>query len=115
MNKIISLALIFSLIQVELYTQEIVQLPLGEVPSSLSWDNEEKQYHSDIWLTEVVTNVSKPSMRVFRPAEGQSNGTAVIICPCPFSIACGTVAPNVSSVGRSVASSTTSPLAGGCQ
>ena len=81
MNKIISLALIFSLIQVELYTQEIVHLPLGEVPSSLSWDNEEKQYHSNIWLTEVVTNVSKPSMRVFRPAEGQSNGTAVIICP----------------------------------
>jgi len=40
---------------------------------------EEREYFSEIFNTEVVTNVTDPSLEVFLPARG--NGTAVIIAP----------------------------------
>ncbi|HSB74341.1 MAG TPA: alpha/beta hydrolase [Terriglobales bacterium] len=41
----------------------------------------EKEYFSKVWNTEVVTNVTKPSLTVFRPPAALRNGTAIVICP----------------------------------
>jgi acetyl esterase/lipase len=58
--------------------QEIVELP-HEKNTTVSWQGGEKAYFSQIWQNEVVTNVSIPTMEVFRPA--QPNGTSVIVAP----------------------------------
>jgi acetyl esterase/lipase len=63
-----------------LFSQEIVELPISEVPN-VEWLSNEKKYFSTIWQTETVTNVSKPSMQVFRPSQDVNTGTAVIIAP----------------------------------
>src|SRR5208282_5986386 len=41
----------------------------------------EKQYFSKLWNTEVVANVTKPTLMLFKPAPEQKNGTAVVIVP----------------------------------
>ena len=58
--------------------QEIISLPY-EKTSQTNWVGDEKTYFSKQWNTQVVTNVSMPTMEVFRPAKG--NGTSVIIAP----------------------------------
>ena len=75
--------LIFSLLLLSagfLSAQEIVELP-KEHTGEIMWTGGEKEFFSNIWQTEVVTNVSKPTMEVFRPAEDNNTGTAVIIAP----------------------------------
>jgi acetyl esterase/lipase len=51
----------------------------GSSPAAESYP--EKQYFSKIWNTDVVTNVTKPTLTVFLPAPGTANGTAIVICP----------------------------------
>ncbi len=58
--------------------QEIIEVPYEKV-DGVNWENEEKQYRSEIWNNEVVTNVSVPTMEVFRPQN--PNGTSVIVAP----------------------------------
>ena len=57
------------------------RIPLypGAAPGSESWTQEEMSYHSDIFQTRVVTNVSSPSLEAFIPENG--NGAAVVIAP----------------------------------
>ncbi|MEB8329675.1 alpha/beta hydrolase [Flavobacteriaceae bacterium KMM 6897] len=62
------------------FSQEIVQLP-SENTMDLIWGSPEKTYFSEIWQTQVVTNVSKPSMEIFKPDPSITNGTSVIIAP----------------------------------
>jgi len=61
--------------------QKPVRLYPADLPGSQNWKNPEKQYFSPIWNTEVVTNVSQPTLTVFAPDTGTANGTAVVICP----------------------------------
>jgi acetyl esterase/lipase len=61
--------------------QEVIPLYAGTPPGSAPEDYPEKQYFSKLWNTEVVSNVTKPSLTVFRPAPDQSNGTAIIVVP----------------------------------
>lgn len=61
--------------------QEIVDLPIAKNDASINWPDQEKDYFSNIWQTRVITNVSKPSMMVYRAPEGIATGTSVIICP----------------------------------
>ena len=63
-----------------LNAQNIITLPY-ENPEGIFWINSEKEYYSEIIKTEVVTNVSVPTMEVFKPANSIANGTAVIIAP----------------------------------
>ncbi len=59
--------------------QEIINVP-HQKSNEVIWEGGEKKYHSNIWNNEVVTNVSVPTMKMFRP-EGKPNGTSVIIAP----------------------------------
>ena len=58
----------------------------------------EKEYFSKIWNTEVVTNVTKPSLTVFKPSPELRNGTALVICPGG-----GFMALSINSEGNDVA------------
>ncbi len=64
---------------VYLKAQEIIELS-HEDPGNIQWAESTKEYYSNDWKTQVLTNVSKPTMEVFKPANG-SNGTGVILAP----------------------------------
>lgn len=61
-------------------SQEIIELPF-EKNAHVEWIGDEKEYFSQIWQTQVVTNVSIPTMQVFKADAAISNGTSVIIAP----------------------------------
>ncbi len=77
--KRIFTTLFFSLMLIPLSAQQD-SIPLPYQPASeVSWEGPEKEYDTSIWQTRVVTNVSVPSMTVFRPET--ANGAAVVIAP----------------------------------
>ncbi len=94
MKKFIAL-FIFMQLSILAQSQEIIMLP-HENSSGTLWEGKEKEYFSDIWQTQVVTNVSVPTMEVFRPEN--PNGTAVIIAPGG-----GLFALSINSEGKEVA------------
>jgi acetyl esterase/lipase len=65
--------------------QEVITLypgtPPGTSPGSTQENYPEKEYFSKAWNTEVVANVTKPTLTVFKPSPELRNGTAVVICP----------------------------------
>jgi acetyl esterase/lipase len=61
--------------------QESVRLYPGVAPGSEEWTHSEKRYHSQIWNTEVVTNVVEPTLLVFLPEAGKATGTGAVIAP----------------------------------
>ncbi len=81
MNKQVFILLACLAMTVSSVAQEIVELPISKSNEYPTWKGEEKEYFSEIWQTKVVTNVSKPTMEVFRPDPALSNGTSVVICP----------------------------------
>ena len=60
--------------------QDIIELPY-ENPKGITWTHNEKEYYLESWQTEIVTNISVPTMEVFKPVDNKGNGTAVIIAP----------------------------------
>ena len=68
------------LIYIDVTAQEIINLPKSN-DSGIAWENPEKEYFSNIWTTQVVTNVSQPSMEVFRPKAEDNVGAAVVVAP----------------------------------
>jgi acetyl esterase/lipase len=61
--------------------QDVIPLYPGTPPGSAPENYPEKAYFSKAWNTEVVSNVTKPTLTVFKPAPELKNGTAVVICP----------------------------------
>lgn len=57
----------------------VIPLYPGKAPGSESSTAQEQSYYSDIFNTEVVTNVSVPTLTAFLPSD--PNGAAVIIAP----------------------------------
>jgi acetyl esterase/lipase len=78
--------------------QDVIALYPGAAPGSGPADYAEKEYFSKTWNTEVVTNVTKPTLTVFRPATGTGNGSAIVICPGG-----GFMALSITSEGNDVA------------
>jgi acetyl esterase/lipase len=50
-------------------------------PDAARWTQPERSYHSTIFGTEVVTNVSEPSLRAYPVPRDRANGAAVVIAP----------------------------------
>jgi acetyl esterase/lipase len=80
MKAITTFALLLAL-AVTASAQQVIKLYPGAPPGSEQWTHQEKEYYSDIWRTQVVTNVTQPTLTVFKPAAGTANGTAVVVCP----------------------------------
>jgi predicted peptidase len=59
----------------------VIPLYEGTVPGSENWNWTEAENDNNGWQTKVVYNVSRPTLTVFAPEAGRSNGTSVIICP----------------------------------
>lgn len=59
------------------------EIPLNSIPAPAGavWKTPERQYYSTIFRTEVVTNVSKPTITAYLPNPAIANGTAVIVAP----------------------------------
>jgi acetyl esterase/lipase len=78
--------------------QDVIPLYPGTPPGSAPENYPEKEYFSKIWNTEVVANVTKPTLTTFKPAPEQKNGTAVVVCPGG-----GFMALSITSEGNDVA------------
>ncbi len=61
--------------------QDVIPLYPGAAPGSSDENYPEKAYFSKTWNTDVVTNVTKPSLTAFKPSPELRNGSAVVICP----------------------------------
>src|SRR5271168_5155789 len=61
--------------------QDVITLYPGAAPGSAQENYPEKEYFSKSWNTEVIANVTKPTLTVFKPSPELRNGTAVVICP----------------------------------
>ena len=83
MNKLRAMGLValFLLLASAAQGQKVIRLYPGAAPGSENSKNEEKEYFSPLWNTQVVTNVSQPTLTVFAPEAGGANGTAVVIWP----------------------------------
>jgi acetyl esterase/lipase len=78
--------------------QDVIPLYPGNAPGSTQENYPEKEYFSKSWNTEVVANVTKPTLTVFKPSPELRNGTAVVICPGG-----GFMALSINSEGNDVA------------
>ncbi len=61
--------------------QDVIPLYPGTAPGSTPETYPEKQYFSKTWNTEIATNVTRPTLTVFKPSPELKNGTAIVICP----------------------------------
>lgn len=63
--------------------QQVIKLPVDPATATPTSSNREKEkdYYSDIWRTQVITNVSEPTLLVYKPEKQDTLKTAVIICP----------------------------------
>ena len=76
MKRLILLTCIFT--SMNILAQKMVDLPFKSDPN-VNWSTAEKEYYSDIWETNVITNVAIPRLEVFEA--DQPNGTSVIVAP----------------------------------
>ncbi len=63
------------------FAQQVIELPIsgGSKPAE---SNAERQYFSKVWNTEIATNVTHPSLTVYKPAAGSAvNDVGIVICP----------------------------------
>ena len=63
------------------HAQDVIPLYSGTAPGSKAADYPEKEYFSKVWNTEIVTNVTRPTLTVFKPSPELKNGTAIVVCP----------------------------------
>lgn len=61
--------------------QDVIPLYPGTAPGSTQESYPEKEYFSNRWNAEIVTNVTRPTLTVFKPSAELRNGTAIVICP----------------------------------
>ncbi|WP_239985833.1 MULTISPECIES: alpha/beta hydrolase [Arenibacter] len=79
MKNFILFLLAFPISQM-IFSQEIVILP-HENKTELIWQGGEKSTYSEQWQTELISNVSTPTLQIFRAAPSLNTGTSVIIAP----------------------------------
>jgi acetyl esterase/lipase len=72
---------LLALLASSLSAQEVIHLYSGAAPGSEDWNYPEKQYFSKTWNTEVVSNVTQPTLTVYKPDPAVANGTSIVICP----------------------------------
>jgi len=61
--------------------QDVIPLFPGKAPGTTDESYPEKAYFSKAWNTDVVTNVTRPTLTVFKPAPELKINSAVVICP----------------------------------
>ncbi|MEZ4870617.1 MAG: alpha/beta hydrolase fold domain-containing protein [Caldilineaceae bacterium] len=59
----------------------IIRLYDGAAPGSERWRQQEQENFSQPWQTQVVFNVTDPTLTLVAPDPAVANGTAIVICP----------------------------------
>ena len=62
-------------------TETVIRLYDGAAPGSEQWQHQEQENFSPLWRTQVVFNVTDPTLTVMAPDPATANGTALVICP----------------------------------
>ena len=81
--KTFTVRLLFAVLSMAVFAtaQDVVPLYPGTPPGSTQENFPEKQYFSKVWNEDVVANVTRPTLTIFKPSPELKNGTAVVICP----------------------------------
>jgi acetyl esterase/lipase len=74
----LSIVLLYS---IQCWSQKVVRLYEGKAAGSENWNWSEKQMFSPIFNTQIVYNVTDPTLTVFLPEKSIATGMAVIIAP----------------------------------
>lgn len=81
MNKLIFCLIILLGCLGPAISQKVIGLPATPVPEGIAWGSPERQYISPAINTEVVANVSQPTLAAYLPDASVANGTALVIAP----------------------------------
>ena len=68
----------------EIAGHEVIRLWPGRAPGTDSWTGPEEQADAELpklGKVHIITNVTVPTLTVFRPPPGQINGTAMLVVP----------------------------------
>jgi acetyl esterase/lipase len=81
--KTFAVRLLFAVLSIVSFAaaQDVIPLYPGTPPGSTQENYPEKQYFSKVWNTDVVTNVTRPTLMIFKPSTELKNGTGIVICP----------------------------------
>ena len=63
---------------------EVIRLWPGQAPGTQTWSGPEEEVDAELpnlGKVHIVTNVTVPTMTVFRPAAGRANGAAMLVIP----------------------------------
>ncbi len=60
--------------------QKTISLP-HQNPKDVTWKGKEHEYFSKRWNSQLITNVSKPTIDIYQPKPHLNTGTTVIIAP----------------------------------
>lgn len=80
MKNIFLLAWLF-LFAMTASSQQVIKLYPAKAPGSENWNWNEKEYFSNVFNTQIVYNVSQPTITVYLPEKSVATGTAVVIAP----------------------------------
>lgn len=81
MTRIAPALLLVGITVVAAAGQQVIPLPFKTSGQASVESYPEKQYFSKAWNAEVVSNVTKPSLTVYRPLSSKANGSAIVVCP----------------------------------
>jgi acetyl esterase/lipase len=98
--KTFALRLLLAVLSLAVFVaaQDVVPLYLGTPPGSTPENYPEKQYFAKVWKEDIVANVTRPTLTIFKPSPKLKNGTAVVIYPGG-----GLMALSIATEGTSVA------------
>ena len=68
---------IFLALASPLGAQRVIPLYSSPIPGSESWTQQEREYFSKDWQTQIVANVTKPTLIAYLPTPDKATGTAV--------------------------------------
>ena len=80
-RTLVRLAAVLTILASAALAQDVIPLYPGLPPGSAPANYPEKEYFSKLWNTEVVANVTRPSLLVFKPTAGANSDSAAVICP----------------------------------
>lgn len=79
MKKIILLSLFLTNLGIQ--AQQSIPLFKGKAPGTENWKQKETQQFNELFKTEVVFNVTQPSILVYSASKAKANGTVVLVAP----------------------------------
>ena len=77
--RVISASLLFLLSGMSIASEQISLTVTSD--NSTVYENEQRAYFSTLWDTQVVSNVSSPTLTAFSPEKRDGNSPAVIVAP----------------------------------